>query len=303
MSDSQYSSNIQKIRSIIINWLENQLPNEKTEWLRSTGESLMNEAEAWKLFTSFSTVPRHTGKEKIKLTEADLKDAYSHRSGWNPSEWSVDQLGRTWLILCYAQHGKENFLDKLEKIFVTSDMGEAVALYQSLCIFPYPEELKLRAAEGVRSNITTVFNAVALNNPYPFDYLEQDPWNQIVLKALFVGSPLYKIVGLDKRANQTLARILVEYAHERRSAGREVSPELWRPVGPFINDEMVDDLKWVLSQTDNLQKQAGVLALRSSDCNEKNSLLKEYQEVAEEIDRENSSWDDIGKQYNTRNNI
>lgn len=301
MPNSQYNSNIQKIRSIIINWLENQLPAQKTEWLRSTGESLMIEAEAWKLFTSFSMVPRQTGKEKIKLTEADLKDADSYRSGWNPSEWSVDQLGRTWLLLCYAEHGKEEFLDKLDKVFVTSDMGEAVTLYQSICIYPYPEELKLRAAEGVRSNITTVFNAVALNNPYPFDYLEQDPWNQIVLKALFVGSPLYKIVGLEKRANQTLARILVEYAHERRSAGREVSPELWRPVGPFINEEISNDLKWVLSQTDNLQKQAGVLALRSSAYDKKNSLLEQYREVVEEIDRNNITWDDIGKQYEASN--
>lgn len=297
MLNSQYSTTILQIRSVILKWLQDQLSPENTEWLKSTGESLMNAPEDWKLFMSYSTVPRHTGKQKIELSETNLKQAESHRPGWNPADWSVDQLGRTYLILCYAENGKEEFLDKLEKVFVSSDMGEAVALYQSLCIYPYPEDLKLRAAEGVRSNITSVFNAVALNNPFPFDYLDQNPWNQIVLKALFVGSPLYKIVGLDKRANQTLARMLVEYAHERKSAGREISPELWRPIGPFINDEIIEDIQWVLNQPDDLQKQAAILALRSSDYTDKDSLLEQYREVAEEVDRKNITWDYIGRQY------
>src|SRR5690625_7235687 len=105
-------------------------------------------------------------------------------------------------------------------------MNEAVALYQGIPVYPWPESLKLRAAEGVRSNITTVFNAIALDNPYPKEYLEQDPFNQIVLKALFVGSPLYRIIGLEVRANATLARILVEYLQERRSAYRIIYLEI-----------------------------------------------------------------------------
>lgn len=55
----------------------------------------------------------------------------------------------------------------------------------------------------------------------------------MVLKALFIGSRLAPIKGLDERANPELAQILREYAHERWSAGRPVNPELWRCVGPF----------------------------------------------------------------------
>ena len=162
---------------------------------------------------------------------------------------------------------------------------------------PWPESLKLRAAEGVRSNITTVFNAIALDNPYPKEYLEQDPFNQIVLKALFVGSPLFRIVGLEERANATLARILVEYSQERRSAGRVVSPELWRNVGPFIDEEFEEDIKWVLSQTDRLQLKGGVMALLSSDYSGKEELLKEHQDIVREIEEKNITWDDIGKEF------
>src|SRR5690625_6252577 len=103
--------------------------------------------------------------------------------------------------------------------------------------------MKVRAAEGVRSIITIVFNAIALDNPYPKEYLEQDPFNQIVLKALFVGSPLFRIVGLEERANATLARILVEYSQERRSAGRVVSTEIWRNVSTFIDAVFEENIK------------------------------------------------------------
>ena len=65
----------------------------------------------------------------------------------------------------------------------------------------------------------------------------------MVLKALFVETTLAPIVGLDERANPELARILRDYAHERWAAGRPVSPELWRCVGPFATDAAaLDDL-------------------------------------------------------------
>lgn len=299
MSDSQYHTTIQQVRQSILKWLEKRVPEGKAAWLKTTGESLMGDPEDWELFTSFSAVPRHTGKESAQLTKEEIAEAESHRSGWKPGKWSVDELGRVYLLLCYADQGKEAFLDRLEKIFVSSDMNEAVALYKGLPVYPWPESLKLRAAEGVRSNITTVFNAIALENPYPKEYLDQDPFNQIVLKALFVGSPLYKIDGLEKRANATLAKILVEYSQERRSAGRIVSPELWRNVGPFIDDEFSEDIKWLLNQTDPLQVKGGALALLSSDYSGKEELLKEHKEVVREIDENNISWDDIGKEFET----
>jgi hypothetical protein len=297
MSKSQYSTTIQQLKTSILEWLRNRLSGDKTEWLEMTGNKLIKGAEDWELFTSFSAVPRYTGKEALKLTETERKEAELHRPGWYPEDWSIDQIGRVYLVLCYAEQKKEEFLDRLEKLFVTSDMGEAEALYKGLCIYPYPEELKLRAAEGVRSNITTVFNAVALNNPYPGEYLDTEPWNQIVLKALFVGSPLYKIKGIDDRANETLARILVEYAHERRSAGRNVSPELWRCVGPFIGKDIIEDIKWVLNRPDSIQKQAGVLALQSSNYPDKDVLLEKYRETVDEVERNQITWNKIGSLY------
>jgi hypothetical protein len=82
-----------------------------------------------------------------------------------------------------------------------------------------------------------VFEAVAHNNPYPAEAFVEDAWNHMVVKALFIGSSLWPIQGLDARANPHLARMLVGLAQERWAAGRPVGAELWRCVAPYADAE------------------------------------------------------------------
>lgn len=284
-----------KMRAAIKEWLEKKLEPEANDWLKSTAQKLTDAPEDWFLYTSFSAVPRHIGKEKLSFSDDEMAEAESIRKNWKPIDWTADHLGRVYLMLNFAENGEDEFLEKIEKIFLTSDMGEAVALYKGIPLYPYQEKFKKRAAEGVRSNMTNVFNAVAHYNPFPAEYLDEGAYNQIVLKALFVESSLYKIVGLDQRANETLANIMVEYAHERWSAGREVSPELWRPVGPFITEAYLDDIQKVLDHPDKTHKQAAILALISSNYSGKDELMASHQDLVNEIEEENIGWDDIGK--------
>ncbi len=131
-----------------------------------------------------------------------------------------------------------------DKIFATADLQEAIALYQSLPLLPYPEKFKLRAAEGVRTNMTAVFQAVALHNPYPAQYLDDLAWNQMILKAFFVGTPLDSVYGLKSRNNPQLAQMLLDYARERLAAQRSVSPQLWDLVAPFNSQAIADSDSW-----------------------------------------------------------
>jgi len=297
MSGSQKKLDLKTLQSTIRKWLERRLDREAYQKIDDTFNSLVGGAEDWEVFSSFSGVPRFTGKDKLELTPEEIREADAIRSGWSPKYWSIDQLGRTFLLLGIAERSKDEFLDKLEKIFISSDMGEAVALYQSLPILPWPEDLQDRAAEGVRSNITSVFNAVALHNPYPADFMDDDAWNQVVLKALFVGSPLYKIQGIERRNNEKLAKMLVEYAHERWSAGRVVSPELWRPVGPFIDESTTDDVKKVISNPEPIHQQAAILALSASKSDAAKNLLKENSSLVEAVEKANITWEDIGREW------
>lgn len=300
MVRSQINVDLTKVRKSILKWLQSRLDEKGYEWIESKNNHLKEGGgENWEFYTAFSAVPRHTGKEKLDLTGQEKQQADAIRTDWEPSGWTVDQLGRTLLVLSIAQSNQGEFLDILEKTFVSGDTGEAVALYQSLPVLPYPEKLQKQAAEGLRSNMTSVFNAVALQNPYPADYLDEGAWNQLVLKALFVGSPLYKIKGIDRRSNKKLAEMLVDYAHERWAADRSVSPELWRPVGPFAKrDVVIRDLQKVLDRPGEIQKQAAILALTESPAESAQAIVTEHESLLKEIEQQEITWDVIGRKYN-----
>ena len=231
-----------KIIALLNSWLETRASAEGLAWLQRKQQEITQKAVERNLFTAFSSVSRYLGKQKLELSTEELQVANELITGWNPINWTLDQVGRTLLILSFPHEDEDKYVATLDKIFAAADVGESIALYQSLSLLPHPEKFKLRAAEGIRSNMTSVFNAVALYNPYPAEYLDDLAWNQMILKALFVGSPLQPIYGSERRNNEQLSQMLIDYARERLAAKRTVNPELWQLVAPF-NSQAVADLK------------------------------------------------------------
>jgi hypothetical protein len=122
---------------------------------------------------------------------------------------------------------KNAYIKKIENLFSAAEMNEGVALYSALPVLAYPEEWRRRCAEGIRSNIGTVLEAILHRNPYPAEWLEEPAWNQLVMKAFFTDKEIGQITGLETRANRNLSGILTDYAKERQAAGRSVNPKLW----------------------------------------------------------------------------
>lgn len=282
--------NLTSVSKLLYSSVSQQIAKESLCWLDEKIEQISKGANDRLFFAAFSAAPRYTGKKNLQLTKEETQAALAIRTGWDPSHWTVDQAARTLIVLALPHDDAEKFLRSLDRVFTTADVGELVALYQSLPILPYPELLQKRAAEGVRSNMTSVFNAVALRNPYPADYLDNIAWNQMILKALFVGSPLHLIQGLDRRANADLARMLIDYAHERWAASRAVSPELWRPVGRFADAKIIADLEKVLNTPDSIQQEAAALACYESSLPEAQELLDRHPDLRALIDRGLLNW-------------
>jgi hypothetical protein len=140
-----------------------------------------------------------------------------------------------------------------------------------------------------------VFEAVAHRSPYPRERFAENRWNHMVLKALFVGSTLHPIEGLDERANPTLARMLCDYAHERWAAGRPVSPELWRCVGPHADAEALGDLQRVLATGGASERKAAALALAACPDAKASALLAQAPDLAAAVARGELTWDNLGE--------
>ncbi|MGH8503362.1 MAG: EboA domain-containing protein [Gammaproteobacteria bacterium] len=274
------------IRKLLRGWLARRVEAKALAWLDGQHERLAASAPDYIFFAAFSAVPRHTGKLRLSAEDTQLND--DNRAHW--AHWRVDQAGRTLLLLAVDSGDAEAYAGKLQKLSSCADLDELIALYQSLPLLPHRQRLRALAAEGARSNMTAVFNAVALCNAYPAEHFDDGAWNQLVLKALFVESPLHLIEGLDRRANPELARMLVDYAHERWAAKRRVSPELWRPVGPYADDSTVSDLEKVLADPDPLQQRAAALALLQSACPRAAEVLARRADLRAAIAQGRLSW-------------
>jgi hypothetical protein len=230
MTDSvQAQSNI---RHLITAWLVERVPHGEWQWFQTALGDIGQSDRA--LFTTFSMLPRRFGKADAQLTAEDLAQAQALRPGWKPAHWSVDQLGRSLLLLSMPQENEAKVAHWFEQLYQTSGIRELVALHQTLPLLAHPERYRFWAAEGVRSHMTGVFEAIALNNPYPAEEFDEAAWNDLILKAIFIGAQLHPIVGLRQRANSQLSRMLVDYIAERQAAGRSISPELWLLVEPFL---------------------------------------------------------------------
>lgn len=201
-------------------------------WLDQQLAKLSPDAPDRELHLALGLVPRRLSKADLALGEGDLEAAHRARPGWTPRGWSVDQAGRVLILLSAAGAGA-GFAQRFAGLCRTADVTELLAFYRGLPLYPRAPELEAEAARGARSSMRAVFEAVAHHSPYPKEQFGEERWNQLVLKALFIGSPLEPIQGLDQRANLRLARMLVDYASERRAAGRAVPDELWRCVRPF----------------------------------------------------------------------
>jgi hypothetical protein len=112
----------------------------------------------------------------------------------------------------------------------------------------------------------------------------------MVLKALFIGSPLEPIQGLDERANAELARIMLDFAHERWAAGRPVPFEIWRCVGPFAEGGALDDLARVLARGEPVERRAAALALAASPDRRAAELLGGEPALVGDIERKRLTW-------------
>lgn len=289
-----YQADVNATKEFLIKQLQPCTTPKGMEWLNQKLEQLnSSDAPDKDLYMAFSATPRFVGKNKLQLTEADVQEANSIRKGFNPSNWTADQAARTLLLISVPHAEAQVFQQKIEKLFSTADMGEQVALYGSLPVLPHPELFKARASEGVRTNIGSVFEAVVLDNPYPADYVEEDAFNQLVLKTIFVGKSISRIYGLDKRSNVKLAHMLSDYAHERWAAGRTVTPELWRPIGPFIDEVILNDIKKLFAHPEKVQHEAAALACAQSNYALAKELLNEHPELKMQVETGELNWQQL----------
>jgi hypothetical protein len=127
----------------------------------------------------------------------------------------------------------EAHVDDIACLLRRAELGEQQSILRVLGCLPTPERFVELAVDACRTNAQPVFAAIACDNGYPAAYFAQSSFNQMVLKAVFIGISARRVLGLARRVNPELIRMVRDYAAERRAAGRSIP----------------DDLTWIESLT------------------------------------------------------
>ncbi len=195
------------------------------------------------LALAFSAAARRCGRAPLALTAAESEIFSKEFPGVDASTWTVDQIARLRLVLAWPAGEPAPFLAMLDDLFAAAAVEEAVALYQGLALLPHPAHLRERAAIGIRSSLTPLLEAVALGNPYPAAWLDEEPFCQMVLKCAFNGLALERIVGLDRRACPRMGGMLTGFIRERLAAKRVVADDVWAVAARVADAAVIGRLR------------------------------------------------------------
>ncbi|MFM7629657.1 MAG: EboA domain-containing protein [Algoriphagus sp.] len=262
-------------------------------WLEEQAEKIKSATSPSSFFLAFSRASRYFNKEGVSWVDPACGLL---PEGVDPGAWDCLQVARIYLVF-QLPFQNESWQAMLQQLFETGDMYEQQALYAALPLFPNAGGLLPRAIEGCRTNMSLIFDAIALRNPYPARFFPEANWNQLVLKAIFMQRPLYLIQGLDQRRNPSLAAMTRDFAHERWAAGRAVMPEVWRLLVPFMGPQYLEDLKKVLTSSDALEQKAGALLAYQSNFVPAQELLSAYPSLQEACANATYSWEDLGIEF------
>ena len=138
--------------------------------------------------------------------------------------WTVDDAARALLLAALPLTGAA-LAEEVAAAYRHGDAAERRGVLRALHLLDLGDAGVPLVTDAIRSNDTRLI-AAALG-PYAADHLPPAWYRQAILKCVFVGIPLAEVAGLDRRADAELARMLLDFAHERVAAGRDVPGDVW----------------------------------------------------------------------------
>lgn len=184
-------------------------------------------------FGFYAGAGRRLGPARPPLTEAE-SSALLAAGVARPERFSLSELARVGLLLAAAAElDAGSQLELANEAYRKGDTAERVALLKGLALLPEPARFVELAAEACRTHVADVFEALACDNPFPARHMPEPAFNQLVMKALFLEVPLVRVIDWERRNNAELRRMVVDYAAERRAAGRDVPTDIARIDTPM----------------------------------------------------------------------
>ena len=208
-------------RDVLLQAVRARIDRPTAEWL----ERALERAAAGRLpelLEIYTTASTRLGSAPLALA-AMQNDGAAFLFG----HWTLEDAGRLVVLLDrFAAMPSSNAFADAIACYEQGDTREQRSWLRGIALLPDPAAFLPVVIDACRTSIVPLFEAVACENPYPAAQFPERNFNQLVLKALFNGIALSRIMGLAERGNSELARMAADYAAERRAAGRSVPEDI-----------------------------------------------------------------------------
>jgi hypothetical protein len=208
-------------------WVVARIPDDTRVWFqnalavaRQTGPASNRFAVAW------SGCGRRLGRTPLRVPADEGAALTAAGAPFLPDGWGLDEAGRALLLLVALESAPAGSADMVLELFAHGEMREQQAVLRGLAYLPDPTQYIALAADAVRTNVLSVLEALACDNPFPGRHMPDLAFNQLIMKAIFNDLPLRRVVALAERNNAELRRMVGAYASERRAAGRPVPADV-----------------------------------------------------------------------------
>ncbi len=214
MPNHDYSPRVDELIANLMVVVERRAPD-AVGWLR---ERLPYDRATFP--PTFAAAGRTLGRAAIEDDAARVGIPWAAASG-------VDECGRAALVLAAVRAlPAAEHVRFVHDLYRRGEVRERQAVLRVLAGLPEPVRFVDVAIDAFRTNVETVFEALACDNAFPARHLPDHAFHQLVLKCLFVGAPLARVHGLGGRITGELVRMVEAYASERRAAGRSVPVDI-----------------------------------------------------------------------------
>ena len=272
---------LKDIKTQLIHETHGLISKPARDWLQDAQTALSTSDDIGDHLGLYSAMAkRKLGSNPLTHTEA-IDSLYSPL---NIQHWSTADAGRLILLIAAMEQNPDQTQSILSNYFRMADDSERIAFIQDLILFAPADYLTVLALDAGRSNNLQLLAALTQENPYPACFYSDQEFNQMVLKALFLGLSIERVEGLEQRANADLARMGESYVVEREKATRGVPVDIWLAIGPFASEQGEQQLTHYLSHDDIGHRYYCALALsqRLSQQSAATELLRKRLEVESE---------------------
>ena len=239
-------ASLKETRAKLTEHIQQQLDAPRFDWLQNALNELSNSPDPINDLGLYSAMARRKLSDDLL---ADFSEKHAPDFSPIPAKLRISDAARLLMLMQVLPADSSGRQETIKAYYKMGDEQEHIALLRGLIMLPAGDYLTELALDAGRSNNLEVLAALMLDNPFPAQFYTQAAFNQMVLKALFLGLAIERISGLSRLANNDLSRMCESYVIEREEAQRDVPVDIWLALTPCASSTGMQQLQRYLSHS------------------------------------------------------